>query len=582
MKRCPQCKRVEPDDALKFCRVDGATLISDSSSFSTEAGTPEFGSAPASTEIETSILPHKTDATSNRATAPTTMLPAQEQSPHTTQQLSRRRFRGVVIATAMVALALIGLAIFLAYRYVSQTNTTAIQSIVVLPFQNASGNAETEYLSDGIAESLINSLTQHQQLKVIARATAFRFKGKDIDPQQVGRELNVRAVLMGKVRQVGDTLNIQVDLVDASTGAQLWGEEYERPVSDALSIKQAIAREVTEKLRLRLSGSERQQLAKRDSTNPEAYQFYLRGRYYWNKRTAEGIRKAIAEFQQAIDRDPTYALAYAGLADCYLILEQYAGVSASETLPKARAAAEQALRIDDSLSEAHTSMGFYYSQSWQWEESEKEFKRAISLNPNYPTARQWYQSYLRARGRFDEALAEIKRARAIDPLSPILGVNLATVYLRMGDLAAAEEEAKRLVELDPKFPLAYAPLGKLYVKQRKYPEAVAAFEQDVKADRTAFALSGLGYAYAVAGRRDEARAVLKELEDKYQRRESLGQYVALVYAGFGDLDQAFAWLEKDLRARSGLLDYVITDPLFDSIRGDSRYAALLRRMGLQP
>jgi serine/threonine-protein kinase len=488
------------------------------------------------------------------------------------------------LTTAIVGLVLLGAISTVGYWFYSNrlalTDTKQIESIAVLPFQNASGNTDTEYLSEGISESLINSLTELQQLRVIARSTAFRYKGKEVDPQAVGRELNVRAVLMGRVRQMGDRLNIQVDLVDASTGAQLWGEEYERRGSDVLAVKQAIAQEVTQKLRLRLSGEQQRQLTRRDTTNAEAYQFYLRGRYFWNRRTADGLRKAIDEFQQSIDRDPTYALGYTGLADCYLLLEQYAGSPASETLPKAKAAATRALEIDDSLPEAHTSLAFYYSQSWQWDESEKEFKRAISLNPNYPTAHQWYQSYLRATGRFDEALAEIKRARELDPLSPILGVNLATVYIRKGDLDSALAEAKRLVELDPNFPLAHAPLGKVYIKQRKYSEAVAAFELDVGLDRTAFALSSLGYAYAIAGRRDEALAVLKELEDKYKRRESLGQYIALVFAGFGNVEQVFAWLEKDFKARSGLLDYLITDPLFDSIRGDPRYADLLRRMGL--
>lgn len=234
---------------------------------------------------------------------------------------------------------------------------TVLRTLLLAPNSNA------EYLSDGIAESLINSLTQLQQLKVIARSTAFRFKGKDIDPEAVGRELNVRAVLMGSVRQMGDKLNIQVDLVDAATGAQLWGQEYERPVSDALSIKQAIAREVTEKLRLQLSGEQQQQLVRRETSNPEAFQFYLKGRYYWNKRTADGLKKAIAEFQQAIERDPNFALGYVGLADCYLVLEEYAGTPATETLPKAQAAAERALQIDGSLAEAHASLGFLFSSA---------------------------------------------------------------------------------------------------------------------------------------------------------------------------------------------------------------------------
>lgn len=469
----------------------------------------------------------------------------------------------------------------LTYLFYFARPAKTIDSIVVLPLVNASNDPNTEYLSDGISEALINSLTELQQLRVVARSTAFRYKGREVDPQVVGRDLNVRAVLMGRVRQTGDTLNIQVDLIDATTGAQLWGEEYQRKVSDVLSIKQTIAREVTEKLRLRLSGEEQQRLVKRDTTNAESFQFYLRGRYFWNKRTAQGIRKAIEQFQSAIDRDPTYALGYTGLADCYLVLEQYAGTPASETLPKARAAAERALQIDDSLAEAHTSLASCYEGSWQWEEAEKEFKRAISLNPNYPTAHQWYQNNLRARGRLDEALAEIKRAQELDPLSPVIILNIATVLIMKDDLDAAMEQGKRLVELDPNFPLAHQPLGRVYIRQRRYAEAVAEFQQDVAADRTAYALANLGYAYAVAGRRDEAVAVLKELDEKYKRRESLGQYVALVYAGLGDTVQAFAWLEKDFQAHSGMLEFVVTNSLFDSIRSDPRYADLFRRMGLK-
>ena len=230
------------------------------------------------------------------------------------------------------------------------------KSIAVLPFENAIRNADTEYLSDGISEALINSLTELQQLKVIARSTAFRYKGKQIDPQGVGRELKVRTVLMGVVRQVGDRLNVQVDLVDAMTGAQLWGQEYERKLADVLAVKQALVREVTEKLRLKLTGEQQQRLTQRDTTNPEAYQFYLRGRYYWNKRTAENLKKAMEQFQQAVDKDPNYALAYAGLSDCYSLLEGYAGTPANETLPKAKAFAERALQLDSSLAEAHTSL----------------------------------------------------------------------------------------------------------------------------------------------------------------------------------------------------------------------------------
>ena len=386
--------------------------------------------------------------------------------------------------------------------------------------------------------------------------------------------------MTGRIRQLGDALTIQVDLVDVTTGAQLWGEEYNRKVSDLLAVKQDISREITEKLRLKLTGEERKHLTGRETNNTEAYQSYLKGRYYWNKRTADGFKKWIEQFQVAIDRDPSYALAYVGIADCYLLLDQYMGTPSSETLPKAKLAAERALQIDNSLAEAHTSLAFVYSQSWQWEQAELEFKRAISLNPNYPTAHHWYQVQLRALGRLDEALAEIKRAQELDPLSPIFEVNLGTVYFMKGDLGSAMASAKRLVELDPNYSLARAVSGAVYLKQSRYKEAIAEFQKNIAADRSAYSLSDLGHSYAIGGMGDEASAVLKELEEKYKRGESLGQYLAAVYAGFGDRDQAFAWLEKDFQARSGSLQFVTVKASFDPLRSDPRYADLLRRMGL--
>ena len=482
----------------------------------------------------------------------------------------------------VVSAAILVVAIAAIVYFFYSASSGAINSIAVLPLANAGGDPNMEYVSDGISESLINSLSQLQRLRVTARSTAFRYKGREVDPQQVGRELNVRAVLMGRVRQVGDTLNIQVDLVDATTGAQLWGEEYNRKLSDILAVKQDISREITERLRLRLTGDEQKQITRRDTTNAEAYQSYLRGRYHWNKRTGDELKKAIEEFQQAIDRDPNYALAYAGLADCYMLLEQYAGIPWSEKAPNAKAAAERSLAIDDSLAEAHTSLAFYYRMSWRWVESEKEFKKAISLNPNYPTAHHWYEVLLRSLGRLDEALAEIKRAQELDPLSAVLEVNIGAVYVMRDDLDSAMEHSRRLVELDPNFPLAHQISGTVYLKQRRFAEAITEFQQNVANDRTAYSLSYLGYAFAMAGRRDEALAVLKELEGRYKKRESLAQYVAEVYAGLGDQDQAFAWLEKGFQEKSGLLDFVVMEASFDPIRGDPRYANMLRRMGLSP
>jgi serine/threonine-protein kinase len=487
------------------------------------------------------------------------------------------------VAAVTVVMALVVGAIGLAYYLYARNTEVAIDSIAVLPFQNAGGDPNIEYLSDGISESLINSLSQIQRLRVIARSTAFRFKAKDIDPQQVGRELNVRSVLTGRVRQAGDRLNIQVDLVDTSTGAQLWGEEYERHVADALAIKQSIAREITEKLRLRLSGNEQEQLARRDTTNTEAYQFYLRGRYYWNKRTADGLKKAIEEFQHAVERDPNYALGYVGLADCYLLLEQYAGVPSNESLPKAKAAADRALQIDESLAEAHTSLAKVHEFSWQWAEADKEYRRAISLNSNYPTAHHWYSIYLRVVGRFSEAAKEIDRAFELDPLSPVISINVSDIYTLRGDFDAAIERSKKTIELYPDYPGGYETLAKAYAGKRQYSEAIAELSKAVEVSgRASWYLSELGYCYALAGKHAEALAILKEMEARYAKRETNAFNVALLHLGLGNKDRAFAWLEKDFETRNGVLEDIAYDPYFSLLRDDPRYADLLRRMGLKP
>jgi TolB-like protein/lipoprotein NlpI len=498
-----------------------------------------------------------------------------------------RKLTAVMIVVAVVASALF------AWQFLRPKTTPVAagtgprteipeKSIAVLPFENATRNADTEYLSDGISEALINSLSELQQLKVIARSTAFRYKGKQVDPQAVGRELKVRTVLMGVVRQLGDRLNVQVDLVDAMTGAQLWGEEYERKLADLLAVKQALVREVTEKLRLKLTGEQQQRLTQRDTTNPEAYQFYLRGRYYWNKRTAENLKKAIEQFQQAADKDPNYALAYVGLADCYLLLEDYAGTPASETFPKAKAFAQRALQLDSSLAEAHTSLAYVYSNLWQWEQAEEEFKRSIKLNPNYSTAHHWYSIYLLDLGRNDEAMAEIKRAHELDPLSLIIGTTLTYAYFAEGEVNSSIAQCKRVIDLDPNFPRAHEYLGLAYLKQGRHSEAIAELQKAVElSGRERRPLRELGYGYGISGKRAEALAVLKELEGRYEKHEAIGQDLAAVYAGLGEKDQAFAWLEKDFQTRSGLLAWTRWTPAFESLRSDPRSADLLRRMGLQ-
>jgi TolB-like protein/Flp pilus assembly protein TadD len=486
--------------------------------------------------------------------------------------------------TLVIALAALIVAVsLLTYLYLARP-ATAIDSIAVLPLINASNDPNSEYLSDGITESIISNLSQLPQLKVMARSTVFHFKGKEIDPRDVGRQLGVRAVMTGRLLQQGDHLIVRTELVNVEDGTQLWGAEYDRELSDVPGLQQDISREISEKLRLKLTGEEKKRLIGRDTTNAEAYQFYLRGRYLWNKRTGEGIKRAIEQFQQAIERDPNYALGYVGLADCYGLLEEYAGVPTSETLPKARAAADRALQIDDSLSEAHTSSALIYQNMWQWAEAEKEYKRAISLNPNYATGHHWFSIYFRAKGQLDDSLREINRAQELDPLSSVIGQNVAEVYLLKNDFNSAIAECKRIIELDPNFPGAHEELGFAYLKQGRNEEAIAEFQKTVKLSGSTSKNQGdLGYCYAVTGRRAEAQAILKELEEKYARREAIGQYLAEVYAGLGDRDQAFAWLEKDFERRSGnRLPFAKWWFTFDDLRGDPRFADLVRRMDLEP
>jgi len=487
------------------------------------------------------------------------------------------------LAAAVGILALVLSAVGLGAYLHARNSAVAGESIAVLPFVNASGDANMEYLSDGISETLINSLSRFQQLRVVARSTAFRYKGKEIDPQTVGRDLNVRAVLMGRVRQAGGLLNIQVDLVDTRTGAQLWGEEYDRKVSDVLAVKQDIAREVTEKLRLSLTGEQKEQMTSRDAANTEAYQFYLKGRYYWNKRTAEGINKAIEQFQQAVDQDPNYALAYVGLADCYLILEQYVGAPASELYPKAKAYVQRALALDSSLAEGHASLGLINDSLWVWDEAEREYKRAIELNPNYPTAHQWYSIHFEYLGRFDEQMIEIKRAQQLDPLSLIISTDLEELYLNLGDLNSALEQCRKTIQLDPYYPSGHADLGSVYLKQGREAEAITEFQKAVElSGRSSDMLSSLGAGYAIVGKHDKALAVVKELEEKYAKHEAIGQNLARVYANLGDKDQAFTWLEKDFQARSGVLGRIRALTELEPLRSDPRFADLRRRTGLEP
>jgi len=566
MKRCPECERTYSDNSLNFCLEDGATLLT------AAGGDPITAILPG--DLPPSELPTRQhSSTANEKTHSET---GTVNSRPTLSSQTKKIWFAILIP--VVALAIV----VSAYRYWNSSNGTSIDSIAVMPFENLNANADTDYLSDGISEALINSLTQLQQLKVVARSTAFRYKGKEIDPKAVGRELGVGSVLMGRVRQVGDSLEVQVDLVDTNSGTQLWGQEFERRLSDVVTIKQTIAREVTDKLRLRLSGEQQERLAKNDPTNADAYQFYLKGRYFWNKRTPDGMNKAVDQFQNAINLDRNYALGYVGLADCYLLMEEISGLSPSETLPKARSAIDSALRIDDSLSEAHTSSASIYQASWQWTQAEAEFRRAISLNPNYPTAHHWFSIFLRIKGQTDDSIREINEAQRLDPMSSVIGQNVAELDIIKNDLDASIEKSKSIINLDPNFPGAHNELGWAYLKQKHLDDAIAEFQKAVElSGRTSRYLGDLGYGYAVAEKRADAQTVTKELEAKYAAGNSRGQFVAAVYAGLNDRDQVFAWLEKDLNLHCGIrLPYARWWFTFDDVRSDPRYSSLILRMGL--
>ncbi len=459
----------------------------------------------------------------------------------------------------------------------------AIDSLAVLPFVNAGGDPNAEYLSDGITESLINSVSQIPGIKVVSRASAFHYKGKDVGARTVGRELGIRAVLTGRIVQRGDALSIRAELVNARDDTHLWGEEYNRRLSDILAVQEEIARDISGKLRQRLTGEEKKRLTKRYTENAEAYGLYLKGRYHWNKRTGEDTQKGIGYFQQAIEKDPTYALAYAGLADSYAILFLYAGLPSSETFPKAKAAALKALEIDDTLAQAHATLAHTHQFfDWDLSAAEKEFRRAIELDPKYPTAHQWYSLYLSWLGRHEQAIAEAERANELDPLSLIISSTRAFVFYDARQYDRAIEAARKTLELDKGFSWALFSLGWGLEQKKMYPEAIAALEEAVRlSGRWIEAVAGLGHVYAVSGRREEAIRLIEELKEWSERGYDPLANIALVHAGLGQNDEAMRWLEKAYQARSAWLIVLAlkVDPRWDALRSDARFQDLLRRIG---
>ncbi|PYS47413.1 MAG: hypothetical protein DMF68_16045 [Acidobacteria bacterium] len=495
----------------------------------------------------------------------------------------KRRSRVMSVSVIVLALAVAAFSFWYFTR-----PAQAINSVAVLPFANVGGDANTEYLSDGLTESLINSLSQLPNLKVIARSSVFRYKGREVDPQSVGRELNVRAVLTGRVIQMGDNLTIQTELVDVASQTRLWGENYNRKVSDIISLQDEISREISENLRLKLTGEEKKQLAKRYTENSAAYQLYWKGRYLWNRRRPEDLREAIKNFQQAIDLDPNYALAYTGLADCY-VLGNLLQMSPKESMPIAIEKTNQALKIDPNLAEAHTSLAkIKLSYEWDWSGAESEFKRAIELKPGYATAYQWYGVYLSELGRHDESLVERRRALDLDPLSLSISTGLGRAYYWAHRFDESIDHLQKTLPQDPKYADTHWSLGLAYEGKKMYGDAITSFQNAIGLSKTAEFSEGkpemiaaLGHALAVSGKRADALKIIEQLKGLINQKSYVSPYsIALIYIALGEKDLAFEWLDRAYDERDENYIHLKVDPRLDDIRSDPRFTERLRLIRL--
>ncbi|MDQ3816566.1 MAG: tetratricopeptide repeat protein [Acidobacteriota bacterium] len=593
MKRCTRCHQTYTDEALKFCRNDG-TLLQVNGSFPAESS-------------DTLILPaaHTGDALPTKPfQSETTQTPGIVSPANTARSLQagdvsnvrptpgekypargvKTYKRGIIITLSAVTLAAVILGIwFFSHRPV---NTKQIESIAVLPFVNESGNADNEYLSDGMTESLINSLSRIPELNVKARSSVFRYKGKETDLRKIAGELNVQAVLTGRVVQRGEQLILNLELADGKTENVIWAEQYNRRQLDLVLLQSEVARDVSNKLRAKLSGAEQHQIAKNYTTSSEAYQLYLKGRFFLNNGTPDGQKRSIEYFEQAVNLDPNFALGYAGLADAYTLLGATfaASLPPREAMPNARTAAQRALEIDPGLSEAHTSLAWIkYRFDWDWRGAEDDFRQAIALNPNNAQAHHWYADYLTAMGRFDEALAEIRRARELDPLSLFINWNVGRILFFARRYDEALTELRRALEMDQNFARTHAYLEFVYLKKGMNDEA---FAEHLKVE----ALTGVGAeriaalrnAYAAGGwklvRQKEVEFALGDAKSRYITSLNM----ASLYTKSGDRNRALESLNRAYEEREGSLVNLNMDPFWDELRPDPRFQDLLRRVGFPP
>jgi len=453
-----------------------------------------------------------------------------------------------------------------------------VDSLAILPFRNA--DAASEYLSDGLTNTITYSLSQLPGLRLMSRSAVYRYKGRDVDPQTVGRELGVRAVVTGRVVQHKDDLIVSAELVDAADNSLLWGRQYERTLTDVLAVEKEIAREISENLRLKLSGEETVRLTSHQTENTEAYRLYLQGRYHVERTTSYSLRKGVTLFEQAIETDPNYGMAHIGLTDAWILGSDWV-FAPREVMPKTRDAALRLLKVDDTLAEAHAALAYVRAfYDWNWAEAESEYRRATQLNPNRVPIE--YARFLAAMGRFDEAIAEIRRAERLDPVSPRIKTWVGRILFAARHYEESERQFRASSELDPHYVCAPILISEPLVGQARYGEAIASIQEFIKMDRSVDNLGYLGFAHARAGNRDEALNALDEIRQLASQVYVSPYYIAIIYVGLGESDKAFHWLDKAIEERTSHMIELKTDPKLDAIRSDSRFQDLMARVGLKP
>jgi TolB-like protein/DNA-binding winged helix-turn-helix (wHTH) protein/Tfp pilus assembly protein PilF len=496
-----------------------------------------------------------------------------------------RRTRAPMLVLGMVILLAAGYLAWRPSRRPAQPTPRRIM-LAVLPFQNLTGDVEQEYFADGLTEELITRLGRLHpvQLGIIARTSVMTYKHSDKRLDQIGRELGVQYVLEGSVRRAGDRVRITAQLISVVDQSHLWADDYDRKLEDVVTVQDDVAIAVANETRLKLDPSQQGDLAPSRTVNPEAYEAYLKGRFFWNKRTESGLRKSVDYFESAIAKDPAFAQAYAGLADSYVLLGGYGFDVQKITVPKAKAAALQALAIDDHLAEPYTSLALVAQQyDWNWKDAEKDYKSAIELNPNYSVAHHWYgDGYLAAVGRMDEAIAELRQAQELDPLSLVISTDLAKRLCFVGQYDEGMERFRRILEIDPDFVLAHYFLSQVYEQRGLYAEAIAEIGKIRSADTTGIVGAQLGHIYAVQGRRKEALQLVDELQRRSNQTYIDPSRLAYIYIALGEKDAAFTWLEKAYQQHSPAMNGLKTDLVYAPLRSDPRFTGLMRRVGLTP